>query len=156
MHDCVLRSRSRFTVAVPCSQSFVDTMLADALTTGTVLLSQLSDGTVKLLPSGLMEALIRCAMCKFELIPTLNTARRMAALLDIALHQLEEQEAVSRYMNAAAPARFLAETLADGIVGGDYKQREHNAWVLIWQHMDLSDLPGFPVWEKAACEQLQA
>uniref|UniRef100_A0A7S3AS85 Uncharacterized protein n=1 Tax=Haptolina ericina TaxID=156174 RepID=A0A7S3AS85_9EUKA len=146
--------QSKFNV-VDARQAFIDTMLADALTTRSVHLEQISDVSVALPAASLMEALIRVAMCKFESIPTLDTSRRMAALLDVTIHKLGEQEAVSRYMNDAAPARFAVDALAQAPASSAYERRRHEAWSLVWQQVQLADLPGFPVWEEVVCATMQ-
>jgi hypothetical protein len=39
---------------------------------------------------------------------------------------------------------------------GGYAAREHAAWLAVWQDVDLSRLPGFPLWERPVFELLQA
>lgn len=113
-------------------------------------------GVGKLPPSGVLEACVRCAMAKYNAVDVLSTAGKTASLIDGLLDGKDEQAAVSTHVMTAAPARFdLADVVIPSAMDAS-KAREAKAWLQIWEKIDLSDLPGFPEWEKPAFEQLQA
>jgi len=154
--DYVTKSCACKLTLADVKQSLVDTVLTDLVHGDVVQLHSIGDGAMVLSQPGIMEALVRCAVCAFELIPALDDSRRTAALFDVLVHQLDAQEAVSRYMNTGAPTRFSTESITQARTTNAYLMREHHAWVLIWKHLDLSDLPGFPAWEEKVFHLLQS
>ena len=60
-------------------------------------------------------------------------------------------------MDSYAPPRFdaVGALMPDSATSKDpNRQREHASFLSIWQQMDLSDLPGFPIWDGRVFEQL--
>ena len=60
-------------------------------------------------------------------------------------------------MDSYAPPRFdaVGALMPDSTTSKDpNRQREHASFLSIWQQMDLSDLPGFPIWDGRVFEQL--
>jgi hypothetical protein len=60
-------------------------------------------------------------------------------------------------VDSYAPPRFdaVGALMPDLATSKDpNRQREHASFLSIWQQMDLSDLPGFPIWDGRVFEQL--
>ena len=141
---------------VDAKQAFLDTLLSDALVVSSLLPHDVGAAVGKLPPSGLLEAVVRCAMAKYNAIDVLTTAGKTASLIDGLLRQVDDQTAASTYVQKHAPQRFDAQNVEIPQTTDWHRAQEQRAWLQIWSKVDLSDLPGFPEWDRAAFEQLQA
>ena len=156
MGHFVTRSfKSSFT-AVDAKQAFLDTLLADALLISSTLPADVGTCSCKLPFSGLLEAVVRCAMAKYSAVTVLTTAGKTASIIDRILNETDEQGAVNKFVDTHAPARFDAEGATIAPAHDPSREAEQKVWLKVWQQLDLSDLPGFPEWDGAAFEQLQA
>ena len=148
--------RSKFS-AIDAKQAFLDTLLAESLVVSSTLPHESGACTGRLQTSGLLEACVRCALAKYNAVNVLTTAGKTAALLDGLMLALDEQSAVSKYVEDMAPERFdLSEAQRPRSEDNPHKTSEHAAWLALWKLLDLQDLPGFPEWDRAAFEQMQA
>ena len=141
--------------AIDAKQAFLDTLLADALIVSALLPNDVGAGTGKLPPSGMLEAIVRCAMTKYNRVNVLTTAGKTASLIE----GLSARRTSSRGQQVRGDARAAAARPARACAaacGRQVPRAGAAAWLSIWQRMDLSDLPGFPEWDRPAFEQLQA
>ena len=65
--------------------------------------------------------------------------------------------AIHRHVDSYVPPRYdaVGALMPDSANSKDpHRQREQASFLTIWQQMDLSDLPGFPIWDGRVFEQL--
>ena len=92
--------------------------------------------------------------CTLEII----IVRAQAAFLDNLLSpEVDAGQAVMRQMASRSPAQTSACLVEPAIQGANasFTAQENAAWLAVWQDMDLSHLPGFPMWERGVFEILQ-
>lgn len=126
-------------------QAAIDALLANSLSGGEPTIPSLSSP----LPTPvLLEALARCSQHKFGQVTSLSPSTRIAAMLDCMLLRVDEEQAVSSYLNSHAPTRLIAEEEEGEMPEESFARRERVVWLQLWAKISLSDLPGFPAWEK--------
>ena len=140
-------------------QAAVDTILTVALTDGAPLQHGKGVASMPLSASLLLQTTVRLAAVAYSQIPHLDIEQSAAIFFEHLLTpELDAGDAVMRHMSALAPARTsdVVFELGSSRGMGGYAAREHAAWLAVWQDVDLSRLPGFPLWERPVFELLQA
>ena len=140
-------------------QAVVDTVLTFALIDGTPLPCGKGVASVPLSVALLLQTMVRLAAAMYSQIPHLELEQRVATFFGHLLSpELDAGEAVMRHMSAHSPAR--AGSVVSELAGSQgctgYTARQHAVWLAVWQDVDLSRLPGFPMWERRVFEVLQA
>ena len=140
-------------------QAVVDTVLTFALTDGTSLPCGKGVASMPLSAALLLQTMVRLAAVMYSQIPHLQLEQRVATFFGHLLSpELDAGEAVMRHMSTHSPARTSSVVIelagSQGFAG--YTARQHAFWLAVWQDVDLSRLPGFPMWERRVFEVLQA
>jgi len=89
----------------------------------------------------LLECIARCGVDKYRAVEQITTGGKVAAMVANILGDLNEEQVITKatYIHAE---RFKPS-------GSDAE------WMTLWTKLNLSTLPGFPLWEKAVHDLLQ-
>jgi len=91
-----------------------------------------------------------CGMSKYEDMASMSTESKVASIVANYLGEKDENAAIGAAMVPTA-ARFDASQVM-GLPG--HSAAEHERWMAAWMQVDLSMVPGFPLWEREVFEVL--
>merc|ERR1719453_668066 len=99
----------------------------------------------------LLECIARCGVDKYRAIDQMKTGEKIAAMIANILGDLNEEQVITaatyitaeRFTPAAAPPKGISPD-------------SHREWLMTWEMLQLSLLPGFPLWEKDVHDVLAA
>ena len=91
----------------------------------------------------LLECIARCGVDKYRAVEQIKTGEKVAAMIANILGDLNEEQVLpaatyitaERFTPAAAPPKGVTP-------------EGHKEWLMTWEMLQLSTLPGFPLWEK--------
>ena len=91
----------------------------------------------------LLECIARCGCDKYRAVEQIKVGEKVAAMIANILGDLNEDQVITaatyitaeRYTPAAAPPKGVSPEV-------------HREWLMTWEMLQLSALPGFPLWEK--------
>ena len=92
------------------------------------------------------DAIARLAARLYAEIGEMDAAERLAATIKNVLRQESAAACVAAHTYIAAPDRFNAWRDCPSLPGETKSDRL--GWLSTWQRLDLSSLPGFPLWEE--------
>ena len=81
----------------------------------------------------LLECIARCGVDKYRPVNEITTGGKVAAMVANILGDLNEEQVIKK---------------ATYIHAERYEPQGDAAWVALWRKLNLSTLPGFPLWEK--------
>ena len=84
--------------------------------------------------------------CRYREVSEMGAAAALEGTLKNVLRQQDIASVVSASTYINAPDRFNA--WCDGALLVGETTADRRSWLLAWKNMDLSGLPGFPVWEE--------
>merc|ERR1711871_443113 len=99
----------------------------------------------------LLECIARCGVDKYRAVEQIKTGEKVAAMIANILGDLNEEQVITaatyitaeRFTPAAAPPKGVTP-------------ESHKDWLMTWEMLQLSTLPGFPLWEKDVHDVLAA
>eukprot|EP00966_Prymnesium_polylepis_P199105 4613903-Prymnesium_polylepis.1 len=97
------------------------------------------------------DCLALCGHVKYAAVDEMSLLQRVAGMLANYLGEEDEHAIIT---DAVAPKleRFDAKS---AVALSGQSPKEHRRWLTVWGKMDLSQLHGFPVWEKEVFDELQ-
>ena len=93
----------------------------------------------------LMECIARCGCDKYRAIDELKTAEKVAAMVANILGDANEEQVIT------AATYIKAERF-----GVPTSSPHGQEWLTTWSQLQLTTLPGFPLWEKDVFDMLSA
>merc|ERR1719217_603110 len=99
----------------------------------------------------LLECIARCGVDKYRAVEEIKTGEKVSAMIANILGDLNEEQVITaatyitaeRFTPAAAPPKGVSPDA-------------HREWLMTWEMLQLSALPGFPLWEKDVHDVLAA
>merc|ERR1719313_84363 len=99
----------------------------------------------------LLECIARCGVDKYRAVEQIKTGEKVSAMVANILGDLNEEQVITaatyikaeRFTPAAAPPKGVSP-------------EAHREWLMTWEMLQLSQLAGFPLWEKDVHDVLAA
>ena len=99
----------------------------------------------------LLECIARCGVDKYRAVEQIKTGEKVSAMIANILGDLNEEQVITaatyitaeRFTPAAAPPKGVTPD-------------SHKEWLMTWEMLQLTTLPGFPLWEKDVHDVLAA
>jgi len=100
----------------------------------------------------LQECIARCGVDKYRAIKEMTAAVAIKAMIRNLLGEMDEVAAITEATYIRAE-RFDAAAMATALAGQGAE--DHALWLSTWKSVNVSEMPGFPLWEKEVHDLMQ-
>ena len=97
----------------------------------------------------LLECIARCGVDKYRAVEQIKTGEKVAAMIANILGDLNEEQVITAATYITAERFSPGTSPPKGVAAENHKE-----WLTTWELLQLSTLPGFPLWEKEVYDLL--